>query len=42
MSTTSRRPFIAAAAALACSTLLAAWAPVAHAQTADEIKKKAR
>lgn len=40
MSITSRRPFIAAAAALACSTLLAAWAPVAHAQTADEIKKK--
>ena len=40
MSTTSRRPFIAAAAALACSTLLAAWAPLAQAQTVDEIKKK--
>ena len=29
-----------ATAALACSTLLAAWAPAANAQTVDEIKKK--
>jgi polar amino acid transport system substrate-binding protein len=36
----TRRPLIAASAALACSALLAAWAPAARAQTADEIKKK--
>ncbi len=35
-----RRHFIATTAALACSTLLATWAPAAAAQTADEIKKK--
>jgi len=35
-----RRQLIAASAALACSTLLAAWAPSAAAQTVDEIKKK--
>ena len=35
-----RRRLIAATAALACSTLLAAWAPAASAQTVDEIKKK--
>jgi polar amino acid transport system substrate-binding protein len=35
----SRRRLIATTA-LACSTLLAAWAPLAGAQTTDEIKKK--
>lgn len=36
----NRRHLITTTAALACSTLLAAWAPVASAQTADEIRKK--
>jgi polar amino acid transport system substrate-binding protein len=36
----TRRHLIAASAALATVTLLAAWAPSASAQTADEIKKK--
>lgn len=36
----NRRHLITTTAALACSTLLAAWAPAASAQTADEIKKK--
>ena len=36
----TRRRLIATATVLACSTLLAAWAPIAAAQTADEIKKK--
>jgi polar amino acid transport system substrate-binding protein len=36
----TRRHLIAASAALAAATLLAAWAPAASAQTADEIKKK--
>jgi len=40
MSMTSRRRVLAATAALACSTLLAAWGTNAAAQTADEIKKK--
>jgi polar amino acid transport system substrate-binding protein len=35
-----RRRLIATTAALACSTLLAAWTPSALAQTIDEIKKK--
>ena len=35
-----RRQLIATTAALACSSLLAAWAPQAVAQTADEIRKK--
>jgi polar amino acid transport system substrate-binding protein len=36
----NRRHLIAATAALACSTLLAAWAPRAAAQTAAEIRQK--
>lgn len=36
----NRRHLFATTAAIACSTLLAAWAPSALAQTADEIKKK--
>ena len=36
----SRRSLVAATAALACSTLLAGWAPSAAAQTAADIKKK--
>ena len=36
----NRRHLIATTAALACSTLLAAWAPAALAQSTDEIKKK--
>lgn len=36
----TRRHLIAASAALAATTLLAAWAPAASAQTTDEIKKK--
>jgi polar amino acid transport system substrate-binding protein len=35
-----RRRLLATAAAVACSSLLAAWAPTASAQTIDEIKKK--
>lgn len=40
MNRLNRRHLIATTAALACSTLLAAWAPSALAQTTDEIKKK--
>jgi len=40
MFTPSRRRLVAATAALACSTLLAAWAPQAAAQTSAEIKQK--
>ncbi|CAN5919631.1 transporter substrate-binding domain-containing protein [soil metagenome] len=40
MSRFTRRHLLAASAALATSTLLAAFAPAALAQTADEIKKK--
>src|SRR5690349_14898565 len=40
MSLPNRRRALAAAATLACSTLLAAWVAPAAAQTADEIKKK--
>lgn len=36
----TRRRMTAATAVLACSTLLAAWAPSASAQTAQDIKKK--
>ena len=36
----NRRHLLAATAALATGTLLAAWAPAATAQTADEIRKK--
>lgn len=36
----NRRHLFATTAAIACSSLLAAWAPSALAQTADEIKKK--
>ncbi|MDI1246903.1 MAG: transporter substrate-binding domain-containing protein [Rhodoferax sp.] len=36
----NRRQLFATTAAIACSTLLAAWAPSALAQSADEIKKK--
>jgi polar amino acid transport system substrate-binding protein len=38
--TLSRRGLAASAAALACASLLSAWAPLAAAQTVDEIKKK--
>jgi polar amino acid transport system substrate-binding protein len=40
MFTPTRRHLFATTAALACSAALAAWAPLAAAQTADEIKKK--
>ena len=40
MSPFTRRSLLAATAALACSTLLAAWAPSAGAQTTADIKKK--
>lgn len=40
MTQATRRHLIATTAAIACSSLLAAWAPSALAQTADEIKKK--
>ncbi|QCB48133.1 transporter substrate-binding domain-containing protein [Hydrogenophaga sp. PAMC20947] len=40
MTRLNRRHLIATTAAIACSTLLAAWAPAASAQTVDEIKKK--
>ncbi len=36
----TRRHLAATTAALACSTLLAAWAPAASAQSVEEIKKK--
>jgi polar amino acid transport system substrate-binding protein len=36
----TRRRILAATAAIACSTLLSAWTPAAHAQTIDELKKK--
>ena len=40
MTRLDRRQLIGTAAAIACSALLASWAPAASAQTADEIKKK--
>ena len=40
MKTLTRRHLMATTAAVACSTLLAAWAPTASAQTTEEIKKK--
>ena len=40
MTRLNRRHLIATTAALACATLLSAWAPAASAQTTDEIKKK--
>lgn len=40
MTAPTRRRLIATTTALACSVLLAAWAPSAAAQTADEIRKK--
>ena len=40
MKTTPRRQLIATLAAIGCSTLLAAWAPTALAQSMDAIKKK--
>ena len=40
MSLSVRRQFVATTAALALTTLLAAWAPVVQAQTAEELKKK--
>lgn len=40
MFTHTRRKLVATTAALACSVALAAWAPLAAAQTADQIKKK--
>ncbi len=40
MHRSTRRHLLAATAALATGTLLAAWAPAASAQTAEEIKKK--
>lgn len=40
MTTFARRRLLATTAALACSALVAAWAPNAAAQTAEDIKKK--
>src|SRR5256714_6460486 len=40
MTRLTRPRLVVTTAALACSTLLAAWAPIAGAQTADELKKK--
>ena len=40
LTTTTRRSFAAAIAALGLATTLGAFAPVAHAQTVEELKKK--